>query len=85
MDTTELVEKILESLGKDDSACIISQSDLDSLLKSKEELKKYKWLYKVACEIIHDIDGTKVDEIVEDLDRLWKLKNRFEGKNKNDN
>lgn len=85
MDANELVEKVLESLKNGDSACIIAQSDLDKFYKEREELEKYKWLYKVACEIIHDIDGTKVDEIMKDLDRLWNLKNRLDRRNKNDN
>ena len=49
------------------------------------ELSKYEWLYKVACEIIHDMDGTEVDKIMKDLDRLWNLKNRLDRRNKNDN
>ena len=85
MDTNELVEKVLKCLKNNDTACVIAQSDLDKFCQEREELEKYKWLYKVACEIIHDIDGTKVDEIMEDLERLWNLKNRLDRRDKNDN
>lgn len=37
------------------------------------ELKKFKWLYKVSCMIIHDMDGTPIEEIDKDLNHLWDL------------
>jgi hypothetical protein len=49
------------------------------------ELSKYKWLYKVSCEIIHDMDGAEVENIMESLERLWNLKNKLERKDKNGN
>lgn len=73
MDTTELIEKIFESLKKDDSACIIAQSDLEKFCKEREELKKYKWLYKVACLAIHDTTEIPIEEIKKDFERLWNL------------
>lgn len=51
----------------------------------RAEKERFEWLYKVACHIIHDMDGTLVDEIMEDLDRLWNLKNRLDRRDKNDN
>ena len=58
----------------------------EALAKSyRADEERYKWLYKVACHIIHDIDGTPVLEIMKDLERLWNIKNNLDRSNANDN
>ena len=47
--------------------------------------EKLVWLYKMAVHIIHDIDGTPVEEIMKDLEKLWVLKHNIKVGYKNDN
>lgn len=68
----EDVDKIIEYAKRLDSEVSKAQNEWNELVY---ELSKYKWLYKVACEIIHDMDGVEIDEINKDLERLWGMYN----------
>ena len=47
--------------------------------------KKYKWLYQVACEILHDTNGVPLEQVKDELEKLWELQNKVWERNKNVN
>ena len=64
----------------------ISQS-WKALAKSyRADEQRYKWLYNVACHIIHDSHGMELEEVKKSIEDLWVLKEKLrkEGKT-NDN
>jgi hypothetical protein len=85
MDSNELAEKIFEGLKKEGRAYVITQSDVDKINKEGEELKKYKWLYKVVCLALHDTTEIPLEEIKKDFEHLWDLKSAREENKKNVN
>lgn len=57
--------------------------DLEKLENIEKDLQKYKWLYKIACEVIHDIDGVELEDVHKDFEKLWELFKDRRGKNVN--
>lgn len=49
------------------------------------ELSKYKWLYKVACHIIHDSHGMELEEVQKSIEELWDLKRKMRAENGGEN
>lgn len=45
------------------------------------ELSKYKWLYKITCHIIHDMDGVELEEVQKSIEELWDLKRKMRAEN----
>ena len=60
--------------------------DLEVQRRMEHDLEKYKWLYNVACHIIHDSHGMELEEVKKSIEDLWVLKEKLrkEGKT-NDN
>lgn len=55
---------------------------------SEQNLKmyrKFKWLYQVACEILHDTSDIPLERIKGEIEKLWDLQNKVWERNKNVN
>ena len=58
------------------------KNDLEQNLKM---YKKYRWLYQVACEILHDTSDIPLEHIKDEIEKLWDLQNKVWERNKNGN